>query len=312
VPNLETQLLGSRKFKAATLAELQTEGKLVPLTPFVRIYIERLGRVHEALRSKTAAAVQQCEAVLVNATSRAESALPGDRRGLLLAIEESAEGDVVGEVYVNNDKTVERRESLTRKNRRLDGLSTRYVTGRVEEGGFERKRTMGAERESPKPKRDVHHAEPGSRRLARPTDEEDGANNFPTYLEYNRILRTWFVAFGIGGPALFLANASIAVRLSDTGNLQCVASLFLVGALAQVLGALTNKFANWIIYYGEADQAFQASQRYRLALWVSQQFWIDIALDLLTVVTFAWAVWLMLTVFSTSPGQSPAATGWLC
>jgi hypothetical protein len=36
--------------------------------------------------------------------------------------------------------------------------------------------------------------------------EEDAVGTFQAYAEYNKTLRTWFVAFGIGGPALFLVN----------------------------------------------------------------------------------------------------------
>ena len=34
-----------------------------------------------------------------------------------------------------------------------------------------------------------------------PDDREEAVEG---YREYNRVLRTWFVALGVGGPALFL------------------------------------------------------------------------------------------------------------
>ena len=34
----------------------------------------------------------------------------------------------------------------------------------------------------------------------------DVSNFYATYLEYNRVLRTWFVGFGVGGPVLFLVQ----------------------------------------------------------------------------------------------------------
>jgi hypothetical protein len=118
------------------------------------------------------------------------------------------------------------------------------------------------------------------------------------YLEYNRILRTWFVAFGIGGPALFLAKPEIAQRLLDGGRqLRHVALLFLIGAGCQVVGAFVNKCANWTVYFGLIDEPFTGSWSYQVGLWLVEQFWIDFILDLATLGTFGYAVWLMLTLF---------------
>ena len=78
--------------------------------------------------------------------------------------------------------------------------------------------------------------------------EEDVAGTFQAYAEYNKILRTWFVAFGIGGPAFFLVNDKLAGALVKEGQLRLVVSLFLAGAAAQILGAFLNKLANWYVY----------------------------------------------------------------
>lgn len=43
-------------------------------------------------------------------------------------------------------------------------------------------------------------------------DDYDASESYSSYFEYNKILRTWFVAFGVGGPALFLINESIAKK----------------------------------------------------------------------------------------------------
>ena len=127
---------------------------------------------------------------------------------------------------------------------------------------------------------------------------DDGPGSFETYLEYNRVLRTWFVAFGVGGPALFLVNSDVAQRLADEGQLRLVVILFLVGAGAQVLGALLNKVANWYVYLSEIDDDRSRSRFYGVAEWLAEQFWIDMLLDLLTIGVFGYAAWLLLTVFA--------------
>jgi hypothetical protein len=81
-------------------------------------------------------------------------------------------------------------------------------------------------------------------------DSHDGSNEFAAYTEYNKVLRAWFVAFGVGGPALFLINDEIGTRLAKTGQLGSVAKLFLIGTGSQIAGAFINKVSNWYVYRG--------------------------------------------------------------
>ena len=130
------------------------------------------------------------------------------------------------------------------------------------------------------------------------TPEEDASGSFAAYTEYNRVLRTWFVALGIGGPALFLVNSTLAEKLAAAGHLRIVVFLFLTGATAQVLGALLNKIANWYAYAATIDPKMKGTRRERLADWLIDQFWIDITIDVVTILAFVAAAWLLMTVFA--------------
>ena len=125
---------------------------------------------------------------------------------------------------------------------------------------------------------------------------DDGSGSFAAYLEYNRVLRTWFVAFGIGGPVLFLSHQDVATSLANAGKLRLVASLLITGAAAQVIGALINKLANWYNYAASNDDTDRLG--YRVAEWLTEQFWIDVVLDVLTIAVYGCALWLLLTVFA--------------
>ena len=129
-------------------------------------------------------------------------------------------------------------------------------------------------------------------------EPEDSSDGFNAYLEYNKVLRTWFVGFGIGGPALLLVNNNIAKSLVEAGQLRDVVFLFLIGTTAQVLGALLNKIANWYVYIGTIDPNMKGSRRQRFADWLISQFWIDIAVDVSTIACFGYAAWLLMTVFA--------------
>ena len=121
---------------------------------------------------------------------------------------------------------------------------------------------------------------------------------FESYAEYNCILRSWFVAFGIGGPALFLVEDSLRTALHASGETRRVVGLFLAGAAAQVLVAFLNKYANWYCYAGEDDAAFRRTRLYGFWQRLASQFWIDIFLDLGAAACFISAIWIVFGVFA--------------
>ena len=112
---------------------------------------------------------------------------------------------------------------------------------------------------------------------------------FETYAEHTRILRTWLVAYGVGGPVLILTNDTVFAEISKSVNAPCVAILFGIGVAAQVAIALINKVSIWVVYYGEEHESFRATRCYKIADGVSRQFWIDAGADVISIGTFAWA-----------------------
>jgi len=74
---------------------------------------------------------------------------------------------------------------------------------------------------------------------------------FDAYQEYSKVLRTWFVVYGIGGPVLLLTNETLARALKASGEGKCLAAFFLAGVALQVVLAALNKFSMWGIYFGE-------------------------------------------------------------
>ncbi len=120
------------------------------------------------------------------------------------------------------------------------------------------------------------------------TDREE---YFKAYEEYSKVLRTWFVAYGIGGPVLLLTNEALAKAVKISGQGKSLAALFLIAVALQVVLAALNKFSMWGIYFGEFKQAFKSTLRYRICQWFSDAFWIDLLIDVLTLSLFAIATW---------------------
>ena len=121
---------------------------------------------------------------------------------------------------------------------------------------------------------------------------------FEGYSSFAKTLRTWLVAYGVGGPALVLTQKALADRLMASGTAPRITMLFLIGVACQVLTALIFKASMWYLYLGEGKPDLQRLKRYKVANWVSEAFWIEIGLDLVSLACFGIATYWLLNVFA--------------
>jgi hypothetical protein len=75
------------------------------------------------------------------------------------------------------------------------------------------------------------------------------------------------------------------------GSLPTIAALFLAGVVLQVVLAAVNKSAMWALYCGEVDREYAKTRRCKVGSWLSERYVIDLALDLASMVLFAWATY---------------------
>lgn len=121
-----------------------------------------------------------------------------------------------------------------------------------------------------------------------------GDGYYKVYEEYSKTLRTWFVAYGIGAPVLLLNNEVLRKAVIGSGASTEIAIVFLAGVAMQVALASVNKATAWILYaesevHAKPKAAHKPAKRtwyQELADRISEQFWIDFAVDLLTGVAF--------------------------
>jgi len=130
-----------------------------------------------------------------------------------------------------------------------------------------------------------------------PQDDEDKAGHFQNYADYSRTLRTWLVAYGIGGPVLFVTNDKVADRIAKSGQSQDIVALFLFGVGLQVILSFVNKWAAWHLYRGAEDAEYQQTSQYKLWHAISKQSWLDLAIDFASLVVLGLASWRVLSVF---------------
>ena len=112
---------------------------------------------------------------------------------------------------------------------------------------------------------------------------------FRVYEEHMRTLRAWFVAYGVGGPVLFVTQQGFANAIIRSGESKLIGVLFLLGVLFQVLIALLNKWVNWGLYYYEDDPTSTRGRVHDFCESVSGQVWVDIAADALSLLLFTLA-----------------------
>jgi hypothetical protein len=130
-----------------------------------------------------------------------------------------------------------------------------------------------------------------------------------SYRQHTTALRTWFVAFGVGGPAFLVANESAwkVFRMDPASRL--IGALYLSGVICQVIITLVDKYADWFGYLSNvrADDVRRArdgittykGSEYRKARRLLRKadfadWWLrhdsfSIIADVLTVSLFAWA-----------------------
>jgi hypothetical protein len=111
-----------------------------------------------------------------------------------------------------------------------------------------------------------------------------------SYNEYSKILRTWLVAFGIGGPVIFLTHDTAWQALAASGQAAYVGQLFFSGVAAQVFMAFLNKTIMWTVYCGEVRPTFKSTRRYKIADRLSETFWLDVFFDFATMILFSFAI----------------------
>jgi hypothetical protein len=117
------------------------------------------------------------------------------------------------------------------------------------------------------------------------------AEFYAVYDHYSKLLRTWLVAYGIGGPVLLLSSDTLLAKVSSSGSAKSIAVLFLFGVALQVLLAIANKTVMWVCYYGEINPAYCSKRRYKYCEWISEQFWIDFFVDVSSMILFGLATY---------------------
>lgn len=122
---------------------------------------------------------------------------------------------------------------------------------------------------------------------------------YEAYAGFARSLRTWFIAYGIGAPVLFLTNKEAWSLISASAQGRTIAYLFLAGVALQIVAAMIYKTAMWYLYVSELENHRASDWRVKVADWISENYWLEIIVfDLGALVLFGWATLKVLQLFA--------------
>lgn len=119
------------KFKATVLAELKILGERIDIRPFVREYMERLGKVHQMIRDQLQTVVGASDTLIREAIERYRKEPPTDDSIIGLAAVKR-----VGHTYSDSiplfEDLLDYRKSFEKRTGKLTHLAKRYVSGETE------------------------------------------------------------------------------------------------------------------------------------------------------------------------------------
>ena len=116
------------------------------------------------------------------------------------------------------------------------------------------------------------------------------------YSEYNSVLRTWFVAFGVGVPGALLLNLDTKAALSASSSATLVISFLLGGTVFQIFIAFLNKYIAWandLILHNDSSDEPDASipgPFIKALADLTEKVWIDLVIDIVTGILFVVAL----------------------
>jgi hypothetical protein len=119
---------------------------------------------------------------------------------------------------------------------------------------------------------------------------------FECYAEFAKTLRTWFIAYGIGAPILFLSNDTLWGIIKSSDHIRLIGLLFLAGVFIQVLEALLYKNAMWYLYKGEDNPEMKNKAPYKILYNITECYLLEVVLDMLTLICFLIATWNVICI----------------
>lgn len=121
------------EFKKSVLVDLQShrdKQQRVKILPFIRTYVDSLGRIHQCVRDVTGEELTKADSLIEGYRTKYRDTVAPSLTGLA-AVACDPQG-VYREYEYMSDRPINRRRELMAKNRRIDSVSRHYVSSNCE------------------------------------------------------------------------------------------------------------------------------------------------------------------------------------
>ena len=118
------------------------------------------------------------------------------------------------------------------------------------------------------------------------------------YASFSRNLRGWLIAFGVGAPVLLVSQESVATRLSASPRFEFIVWTFFVGLTSQILAVFFYKMTLGGLYLGEEGQYSKDGRWWKFCYWSYRQQWLELIPDVVTLVAYAVAVYMVVVALA--------------
>jgi hypothetical protein len=116
-------------------------------------------------------------------------------------------------------------------------------------------------------------------------NSKNSNESFEVYSEYNKILRSWLVGYGVGLP-VFIVSIQNVLAITNKHYLKYVLISLVIGILSQIISTLINKICNWLVYRSYSDNTFPEKFPYKQGIAISKMFVIDVIFDFSSIISY--------------------------
>lgn len=114
-----------------------------------------------------------------------------------------------------------------------------------------------------------------------------------TYSQSSRTVRDWFLAFGIGAPAIFVTSEYATRALVQSGTARRVVMLYLAGVGLQVAIGVIYKHSMSYLYLHEGNEKAKDYLLDKVICSITDQTFFDFLIDVATLGFFSYATYLV-------------------
>jgi hypothetical protein len=128
----------------------------------------------------------------------------------------------------------------------------------------------------------------------------DEIEHYKSYEKFSSAVRNWLIAYGIAGPAILIAEENVLIKIVESKYTLLIGILFLGGVLLQVLRSILYKATSWFAMDYKYFPEDKATTKMKFSLWINNNMFIDLVVDMVAIVMFILATIFTLIVIGTN------------